>query len=62
MVKHYCDICGEEIKDSEGSWFKLKKEWNSFHEWGWERLHVHKACWADMCRYIRERRTNGEIK
>ena len=60
MIKHYCDICGEEIKGPEASRFKLKKEWTNGYEWGWERLHVHKACWADMCRYIRERRKDGK--
>ena len=62
MIKNFCDICGEEIVGDEGSRFKVKREWNSFHEWGWEQLHVHKACWADMCRYIRERKANGKAE
>jgi hypothetical protein len=60
MVKNFCDICGEEIGDWQGTRFKLKREWNNWYEWGWENLHVHKECWVDLCKYIRERRTDGK--
>lgn len=57
MVKDFCDICGQEIKaNEEATRWKLKKEWHSWYEYGWERLHVHNDCWLDMCQYIRERR------
>ena len=57
MIKHYCDICGQEIKNrQDASWFKVKRELHSFYESWWERMYVHNACWIDMCEYIRERR------
>ena len=57
MVKHYCDICGQEITNhDEASWFKVKKEVYSWHESWWERMYVHIFCWRDMCRHIREQR------
>ena len=60
MVKNFCDICGEEIRAYEGTRFKLKKEWTDGWDWGWENLHVHTTCWLDLCKYIRERRTDGK--
>lgn len=59
MTKEFCDICGKEICSYEFSTrYKIKKEWNSWHEYGWERLHVHNDCWLNMCKYIRERKDN----
>lgn len=57
MIKHFCDICGEEIKCGDYSTnYKLKREWNSWHERGWENLHTHVRCWKELCKYIRERK------
>lgn len=63
MVKHFCDICGKEIEtESEGSWYKVKKETYSWHERWWQKMYVHDDCWRNMCRYIRERRADNERK
>ena len=61
MVKHFCDICGQEIKGEDASRFKVKREVYCWHESWWERMYVHTACWKDMCKYIRERRKDGNL-
>jgi len=57
MIKTFCDLCGEEIKYGDYSTtHKVKREWNSWHEYGWESLHTHISCWKELCKYIKERK------
>lgn len=57
MVKHFCDICGREFKNySEIDKYKIKKEWHSWGESGWDKLEVHQACLEAMCKEIAKRR------
>ena len=57
MVKHFCDICGQEITDlDKACHFKVKKEVYSWYESWWERMLVHVDCWRKMQSYIRESR------
>ena len=65
MVRHFCDICGQEITDhANASRYKVKREVHSWYESWWERMYVHDSCWRKMRKYIKEtmdgeRRTDG---
>lgn len=55
MTIEYCDICGKPIT-APFSRYKLKKEWCSWHERGWDRLVVHDDCWRELCKQIKEKK------
>jgi len=61
MIKCFCDICGKEFTaNDEIERYKVKKEWSSWHESGWKHLDVHKACWEELCGFIKVRKERQE--
>ena len=57
MIKEFCDICGREITNLDTVCeFKLKKLGHSWYEYWWTGLTVHKECWVDRCKLIKQKR------
>lgn len=55
MLKEYCDICRREITSKDSvTRYKLKREWNGWHERVWVRLTIHDKCWLELSRIVRE--------
>lgn len=59
MIVEYCDICGKPLSNEPYSRYKLKKEWGSWYEHGWERIAIHESCWGKMCNLIKDTKEEG---
>ena len=55
MTKWFCDICGKELNECNVEHYKVKKIDRECWETFWLKLDVHKECWEELCKLVKEK-------
>lgn len=58
MIRHFCDVCGEELTPDNRYRFRI--EGCKGTDIGWTQLEIHETCWTSMQYEIAKRRNTDE--